>query len=171
MKRHFLIAVVLSVVLASLSLATELTTKGLGNDQELKAWVGYGDPNGGSIGGYLGWHEDCDSLIYSAGLRAEWDVSNEVWEALDKTLDPPDTWRELAAALDARPYVWAEIGPVSIGENAQAYAGGGIGARVSVFAFELGGQLFEGGQVRLNGQTLDKSGWRTWMGIQRAWKF
>lgn len=161
-----------AMLLCSTTFGMDANVKVLGNDQIVKGFVGFGDPNGGVVGPLIGWNDqDAGTAIYSAGVRGEYDISEQAWSALDSTIGLPETWKTLFSQLQARPYILCEIGAANLRHDVEAVTSPGIGFRVGPFSFEGVYDIFESGVITHDGIVLDESGWDIRFSIGKTWTF
>lgn len=142
-----------------------------GNNQFLKGWVGFGDPNGGLIGPYGKWNDEDSSNLWGVGARGQIDVSNTARNLLGDAFGIPEKWWDALDSVGARVYVANEIGACNLAGEREADTSVLIGARLLVLHGELGYKLVEGGGVDSPDGWIDKSGFTWFIGIGRTFTF
>jgi len=142
------------------------------NDEIVKGWVGFGDPNGGLVGPYAAWNSVDPTNVWGAGVRGQVDLSGPARALFGAMFGVPETWWNSLESVGARAYVFHEIGACDLTGQAEAVASPGLGARFFVLTAELTYDIFEGGKVqRPGGDILAESGFAWFIGISRVFRF
>lgn len=141
------------------------------NDQFVKGWIGFGDPNGGLIGPYGTWNDEDPTSLWATGVRGQFDISESARSVLGGIFGIPDTWWQSLDKVGARAYVFNEIGVCDFG-TPDAIASPGIGARLFVLTAEVTYDILDGGTIRApSGDILAESGFQWFIGVSRVFRF
>lgn len=167
-----MVAVVAIMALCSSVSAFDIVPSIAANDQFVKGWVGFGDPDGGLIGPYVAWNDQDSKNLWGVGIRGQLDVSAPARQALGTIFGVPQVWWDSLDKVGARVYAFNEIGICRMHGGPEAVASPGLGARLFVLTVEGTYDIFEGGQVRsLAGDPLAESGFQWFIGISRVFRF
>ena len=152
--------------------ALDVVPNVLANDQVVKGWLGFGDPNEGLVGAYVGWNDQDPTNLWAVGLRGQYDISPQIRGVLGTVFGVPETWWSTLDQMGARVYIFNEVGICNLHESAEAVATPGIGARLFVLTVEAGCDIFESGQIKApSGDILAESGFTWFIGISRTFRF
>jgi hypothetical protein len=166
MKKWTFITIIAALLVATTNLAQGkgyVTVAGLGNDETLKLFVGFGEPNEGCIGPVVGWHEGVDHALWQVGVRAELDVSGRAQAVVDKLDIVPDSWWGLLRDLEARVLLTAEVGAVDVAHGGRAWAAPGVKLALGPISYSVAYEIFEGGRAR----DISASGVTHFLGVEK----
>jgi len=170
-KTMLAVMVVLTALVPIGGCSGTVTPEFMGNDGMLKAGVGFGDPNAGTIGFRAGWNERQPQDLWSVSAVGKYDIGGPVTGVLDKALGTPNEWWQLLDSLGGRLYLLVEVGPVDLAGAPQAMSAPGVGVALGPFTFEYTYEIFENGKMLDGTGVLARSGTQAWFGVQRAFWF
>ena len=159
-------AAILGIILTSPLFAADqftVTTQSLANDQTVKARLGFGDPNVGTMGPYGSWTESDDGPMWGVGAFGQVNVSTPIAEGLSWLFKISDNSWAVLKALDGQMYVGAEIGADDLAGDPQAFGGPYLGARLGPVTVEV--------QQRGAIESWVHSQPVLFIGLQRVWRF
>jgi|GEM_PF-2727942 len=165
------LVVVLALCLPSVVGAFEVVPSIYGNNQFLKVWCGFGNPDGGLIGPYGTWNDQDPKHLWGGGIRGQIDVSEKARDVLGKAFRVPEQWWESLDAVGARVYLAHEVGVSDLAGSTRADTIPMIGARLFVLNAEWGYKILDGGRIEGPDGILDKSGFKWFIGISRPFRF
>ncbi|MCK9600414.1 MAG: hypothetical protein M0R06_15320 [Sphaerochaeta sp.] len=163
MKNWTWIVLLVLALTANLAQGRDWLASLAGNDEQVKLFVGIGDPNAGTIGPVVAWHEGVDHAVWQAGLRAELDVSGRTQTIIDKLGLVPSSWWGLLSDLEARVHLTAEVGAVDVAHSMQAWAAPGVKLSLGPISYGISYDIFEGGSAR----DIAESGVTHFLGIEK----
>jgi hypothetical protein len=149
-----------------------ITTQSMANDQTVEARILLGDPNVGMVGPWGAWNDADTDHTWGVGLCGQINLSRPIVQLLSDWLKIPETWWGLLDQLDAQAYGGLKLGLYGLGTNEPTPgASPVIGTRIGPLFVEASYDIFEGGRVRSDGETLARNGPVYVIGLQRVFQF
>jgi hypothetical protein len=166
-----IIVMLFLMLLCSTTYGLGITPSVVGNDQFLKGWVGFGDPNVGMVGPYVTWNDLDPTNIWAGGVRGQLDLSGTVQAGISRIIPVPASWWETLEMLHASAYGAVEVGACHLIGGPEAETTPLLGARLGPLVVEVGYAIFDGGKIASADKVIAESGLTWWVGLQWPMRF